>query len=84
MENKVQLINAYDNSIRYTDNFLYTLIGMLRKQEVISALFYTPDHGEDMLDDRRKRFYILLRTLPFINCIFLCLYGFRKTHKGFS
>lgn len=56
VENKVQLINAYDNSIRYTDNFLYTLIGMLRKQEVISALFYTPDHGEDMLDDRRKRF----------------------------
>lgn len=56
VENKVQLINAYDNSICYTDNFLYTLIGMLRKQEVISALFYTPDHGEDMLDDRRKRF----------------------------
>lgn len=56
VENKVQFINAYDNSIRYTDNFLYTLIGMLRKQEVISALFYTPDHGEDMLDDRRKRF----------------------------
>lgn len=27
VENKVQLINAYDNSIRYTDNFLYTLKG---------------------------------------------------------
>ena len=56
VENKIALVNAYDNSVRYTDYFLYTLIEMLRKQEVISALFYTSDHGEDMLDDKRKRF----------------------------
>jgi glucan phosphoethanolaminetransferase (alkaline phosphatase superfamily) len=35
---KDNLINAYDNSIRYTDNFLVRLIDMLREQHVNSAL----------------------------------------------
>lgn len=82
VENKVQLINAYDNSIRYTDNFLYTLIGMLRKQEVISPCFIHPIMAKICWWIDENVFYILLRTLPFINCIFLCLYGFRKTTKG--
>lgn len=55
-ENRQQLINAYDNSILYTDDFLHRVIGILRNTPAASTLFYTSDHGEDLLDDRRKRF----------------------------
>ena len=53
---KDNLINAYDNSIRYTDNFLAQLIGMLEKQNVDAAMIYTSDHGEDIFDDNRNLF----------------------------
>lgn len=56
VKNRQQLINAYDNSIRYTDYFLNGLIQMLDSTGYCTALYYSPDHGEDMLDDSRKRF----------------------------
>lgn len=56
VKNRRQLINAYDNSIRYTDYFLHSLIDMLDTTGYCTALYYSPDHGEDMLDDDRKRF----------------------------
>ena len=55
-ENRQQLINAYDNSVLYTDDFLHRTIGILRNTPDSSALFYSSDHGEDLLDDSRKRF----------------------------
>lgn len=51
-----ELINAYDNSIRYTDAFLTALIGELRAQNARSAILYAADHGEDIFDDSRNRF----------------------------
>lgn len=56
MRNREELINAYDNSIRYTDQLLKSLISMLDSTQSCSAMFYTADHGEDLLDDKRKRF----------------------------
>lgn len=56
IKNRKQLINAYDNSIRYTDYFLNGLIRMLDSTDCTAALYYSPDHGEDILDDNRKRF----------------------------
>ncbi|MDR0961294.1 MAG: lipid A phosphoethanolamine transferase [Mediterranea sp.] len=50
------LMNAYDNTIRYTDELLDKLIRLLRQEEVNAALLYTSDHGEDIFDDRRKLF----------------------------
>lgn len=50
------LINAYDNSIRYTDDFLARLIGLLQQQDAGSAMLYTSDHGEDIFDDDRHLF----------------------------
>ena len=50
------LINAYDNSIRYTDGFLSRLIRMLEKQQIDVAMLYTSDHGEDIFDDSRHLF----------------------------
>ena len=50
------LVNAYDNSIRYTDGFLSLLIHMLEKQQIDAAMLYTSDHGEDIFDDSRHLF----------------------------
>lgn len=53
---KDNLVNAYDNSIRYTDGFLSRLIRMLQEQDADAAMIYTSDHGEDIFDDRRRLF----------------------------
>ncbi len=53
---KDNLVNAYDNSIRYTDDFLARLIEMLQEQNVDAAMLYTSDHGEDIFDDNRRLF----------------------------
>jgi len=50
------MINAYDNSILYTDDFLYRTISILSDSSYCSAMFYAADHGEDLLDDKRMRF----------------------------
>ncbi len=55
-KNKDQLINAYDNSILYTDYFLHSLIHILKNSGADATMLYSPDHGEDLLDDSRKRF----------------------------
>lgn len=55
-ENKEYLHNAYDNTIRYTDGFLSTLIKMLKSTDASSAMLYTSDHGEDIFDDDRHLF----------------------------
>lgn len=51
------LRNSYDNSIRYTDLFLSSTIYFLDGlDDVVSALLYCADHGEDLMDDSRERF----------------------------
>ena len=57
-ENRRDLLNAYDNTIRYTDYILHGIIERLQKWEGIrlrrmgymvslySAMLYTSDHGE--------------------------------------
>lgn len=50
------LVNAYDNTIRYTDDFLFRLMTLLEQQQVEAALVYTSDHGEDLYDDDRHLF----------------------------
>lgn len=50
------LMNAYDNSIRYTDGFLVRLIHLLESQQADAVMIYTSDHGEDIFDDSRHLF----------------------------
>lgn len=50
------LINAYDNTILYTDYWLDRLFEMLEQSDCMSAVLYASDHGEDILDDHRERF----------------------------
>ena len=54
--NRSQLINAYDNTIRYTDALLDSVIGTLEKLDIPAAMLYVSDHGEDIFDDDRERF----------------------------
>ena len=56
-QHRPMLVNAYDNSIRYTDYFLAQTIDYLRSLKgTSSALLYCADHGEDLIDDDRERF----------------------------
>lgn len=52
---KEQLVNAYDNSIRYIDRMLADLIEMVEAEDCQASIIYAADHGEDIFDDRRKR-----------------------------
>jgi lipid A ethanolaminephosphotransferase len=43
------IVNAYDNTLVYTDHVLATLIDLLRKQSrVDTAMLYLSDHGESL------------------------------------
>ena len=55
-ENRRDLLNAYDNTIRYTDFVLHGVIERLQKQGCMSAMLYTSDHGENIFDDSRNLF----------------------------
>ncbi len=67
-ENRRDLLNAYDNTIRYTDYILHGIIERLQKWEGVqtktdgvydqptSAILYTSDHGENIFDDERSLF----------------------------
>lgn len=55
-ENKQSLVNAYDNTIRFTDRFLYDLSTILASTHLRSAWIYTSDHGENIYDDNRRKF----------------------------
>lgn len=55
-DNRQTLINAYDNSIRYTDMFLDEVISAIDSLGIPAAMVYTSDHGEDIFDDERGRF----------------------------
>lgn len=56
VESKEALVNAYDNSIAYTDYVMGEIISILSSSGDCTALFYMSDHGEDLLDDPRDRF----------------------------
>ncbi|MDH4392278.1 MAG: phosphoethanolamine--lipid A transferase [Aquabacterium sp.] len=57
-----QLINAYDNTIAYTDHFLAQAIGWLQKRQDShdSALVYVSDHGESLGENN-----LYLHGLPY-------------------
>ncbi len=48
--NKTLLNNAYDNSVAFTDAWLFGLIETLKQQQAISSLLLVSDHGENIFD----------------------------------
>ncbi len=57
-----QVLNAYDNSIVYTDHFLHRVIEWLKQRETssASALLYVSDHGESLGENN-----LYLHGLPY-------------------
>ncbi len=51
-----KMVNAYDNSILYTDYILSSLADIFEQSGACSAFYYSADHGEDIMDDKRMRF----------------------------
>lgn len=56
VRHRSELLNAYDNAIRYTDAVIDDIITELDSTGAKAVLIYTSDHGEDIFDDDRERF----------------------------
>lgn len=56
MANRQTVVNAYDNTILYTDYLLSEVISVLDSTKACTAMLYSSDHGEDLMDDSRRRF----------------------------
>ena len=54
--NRPSLIDAYDNSIRYVDAVVDSVISTVGSVGCPAAVLYVADHGEDIFDDSRHRF----------------------------
>lgn len=52
-ENRDLLVNAYDNTILYTDYFLDKICSTLENEHVPTLMIYMSDHGENLYDDDR-------------------------------
>ena len=48
-------INAYDNSIRYTDALLARIIAKVERSGGIASVLYVSDHGQEVYDTRPVR-----------------------------
>lgn len=55
-KNRDILINSYDNTILYIDNFINEVINIIQADNRSSAVMYLTDHGEDIYDDNRNKF----------------------------
>lgn len=58
--NRQSIINAYDNTIVYTDYVLAKLIDLLQAQRYATAMLYVSDHGESLGENN-----IYLHGLPY-------------------
>ena len=82
-KNVEKLVNAYDNSIYYTDHFLSQTIEYLRSLENdCSALLYCADHGEDILDDEHRQCLHASPTPLFISLMSPIWDGFWNSSNG--
>lgn len=52
--NRQRLVNAYDNTILYTDYFLDSLLSIVEKEHIPALVMYMSDHGENLYDDERN------------------------------
>ena len=81
-QHRPMLVNAYDNSIRYTDYVLSQIIDYLGSLEnTSSALLYCADHGEDLIDDRRERFLHASPTTTAYQLYVASLAWFSKSYR---
>ena len=80
-ENRPGLINAYDNTIRYTDAVVDSVIGTLAQYHLPAAMLYVSDHGEDIFDDSRNRFLHASPTPTYYQLHVPCLVWMSEEYK---
>lgn len=65
---QIEITNAYDNSIRFTDSILYQIIDLLdnnsKARSAMAGLVYFSDHGEEVYDYKDFIGHELKRTTP--------------------
>lgn len=81
-QNVKMIVNAYDNSIVYTDYVINEILDYLGSLEACSALVYCSDHGEDILDDRRERFLHASPTVTYYQLHVPCLAWFSEAYAN--
>lgn len=47
---KEAILNSYDNSIRYADHIIDSVISIVENRSDVSAVMFVSDHGEDLFD----------------------------------
>lgn len=52
-DNRQQMLNSYDNTIRFTDHVLAEIIGLIQAEKAAGALWFCSDHGESLFEDTR-------------------------------
>lgn len=52
--NRQRLVNAYDNTILYTDLFIDSICSLAEQQHIPAIVMYMSDHGENLYDDDRN------------------------------
>lgn len=55
LENKEAIINSYDNSIRYADYFIDSVIETVATRAGVASVVFVSDHGEDLFDTRAEQ-----------------------------
>lgn len=76
------LNNAYDNTILYTDYFLSEIINIADSANVCAAMLYVSDHGEDLMDDSRRRFLHSSPTLTYYQLHIPYILWFSEEYKN--
>lgn len=72
-EKQKDVINAYDDAVRYNDWLIDSVLNRLNQQDVSCAMLYFPDHGEEVFDYdfyAGRSFNHITRSLYEIPCIF--------------
>ena len=79
-QNIEMIVNAYDNSILYTDHFLNSVLEYMCRLDACSAVLYCSDHGEDLLDDERGRFLHASPTVTYYQLHVPCFAWFSEEY----
>ena len=53
---RTELVNAFDNTIRFADKFVGQVADVLNQLNCASTMVFISDHGADLFDDSRNRF----------------------------
>ncbi|GHV23582.1 membrane protein [Clostridia bacterium] len=75
-----EIVNSYDNTILYTDYFLYELINRLREKNAI--LFYLSDHGEALGEEGKWLHAIDLPPVQNPACLVWMSDSYKNEHPG--